>query len=160
MNQEVEGGDELWAYVCINPRAPYANWKVDTDGTETIVSLWQMKQYNVTGMLYWSVDYWRVNYWDESTAWAFPNDGDGMLIYSGYKFGLPTPVSTLRLENIRDGIEDYQMLCMLEEALGEEAANDMISRITTSVVTFATDDDYIHAVRVLLGDTLEAALNQ
>ena len=160
MNKEVEEGDELWAYVCINPRPPYANWKIDTDGTETIVSLWQMKEYNVTGMLYWAVNYYKVNYMDETTPWAFPNDGDGILIYSGYEFGgLPTPVSTLRLESIRDGIEDYQMLCMLEEALGEEAANDMISRITTSVVTFATDDDYIHAVRVLLGDTLEEALN-
>lgn len=160
MRQEVAGGDELWAYVCINPRAPYANWKVDTDGTETIVSLWQMKEYGVTGMLYWSVNYWKVNYWDQNTPWAFPNDGDGMLIYSGYKFGLPTPVSTLRLESIRDGIEDYQMLCMLEDALGEQAAADMISRITTSVVTFTNDDDYIHAVRVLLGDTLEEALNK
>lgn len=160
MKKEVEGGDELWAYVCINPRAPYANWKVDTDGVEPIVSLWQMKEYGVTGMLYWSVDYWKVNYWDQNTPWAFPNDGDGMLIYSGYKFGLPTPVSTLRLEGVRDGIEDYQMLCMLEDALGEEAANEMISRITTSVVTYANDDDYIHAVRVLLGDTLEEALNK
>ena len=81
-----------------------------------------------------------------------------MLIYSGYAFGLPYPIASVRLESIRDGIEDYQMLCMLEEVLGAEAAQDMVSRITTSVVTYADNDDYIHAVRVLLGDTLEAAL--
>ncbi|MBO7406431.1 MAG: hypothetical protein J6V14_02280, partial [Clostridia bacterium] len=66
---------------------------------------------------------------------------------------------TMRLESIRDGIEDYQMLCMLEELLGREAVDDIIHRITTSVVTYTKDDDYIHAVRILLGDTLERALN-
>lgn len=158
MKKEVAEGDELWAYICINPTEPYANWQLLSDGTETIVSAWQMKEYGITGMLYWAVNYWRVSYWNQSTPWTGSGYGDGMLIYSGYAFGLPTPISSLRLENIRDGIEDYQMLCMLEDVLGEEAAKDMISRITTSVVTYANNDDYIHAVRVLLGDTLEAAL--
>jgi hypothetical protein len=83
-----------------------------------------------------------------------------MLIYSGYKFGIPYPVSSIRLEGIRDGIEDYQMLCMLEEALGAEAAEAMVKRVTTSVVTYTSDDDYLHAVRILLGDTLEEALTK
>ena len=158
MKKEVDEGDELWAYVCINPTEPYANWQLLSDGTETIVSIWQMKDQDVTGMLYWAVNLWKVSYWNQDAPWTGTAYGDGFLIYSGYKYGLPTPISSLRLENIRDGIEDYQMLCMLEDALGEEAADEMIHRITTSVVTFATNDDYIHAVRVLLGDTLEAAL--
>ncbi len=159
MNKEVAEGDELWTYICINPTEPYVNWQLLSDGTETIVSLWQMKEYNITGMLYWAVDYWKVNYWGQSQPWTGTAYGDGMLIYSGYSFGLPYPIASIRLEGIRDGIEDYQMLCMLEDALGEQAAADMISRVTTSVVTYTSDDDYLHAVRVLLGDTLEAALN-
>ena len=159
MKKEVDEGDELWAYVCINPTEPYANWQLLSDGTETVISIWQMKDYDVTGMLYWSVDYWKVSYWNQSAPWTGTAYGDGFLIYSGYAFGLPTPISSLRLENIRDGIEDYQMLCMLEEALGKEAADEMIDKLTTSIVTFATNDDYVHAVRVLLGDTLEAALS-
>ena len=158
MKKEVAEGDELWTYICINPREPYANWQLLSDGTEAIVSA---KEYGITGMLYWAVNHWKVNYMNQNTPWTGDAYGDGILIYSGYFFGpLPSPVSSLRLENIRDGIEDYQMLCMLEDALGEEAANDMISRITTSVVTYANNDDYIHAVRVLLGDTLEEALNK
>ena len=160
MKKEVEEGDELWTYICINPKEPYVNWQILSDGTETIVSLWQMKEYNITGMLYWAVNYWKVNYWGQSQPWTGNSYGDGMLIYSGYSFGLPCPIASIRLEGIRDGIEDYQMLCMLEEALGEQAAAEMVSRVTTSVVTFTSDDDYLHAVRVLLGDTLEAALNK
>ena len=158
MKKEVEDGDELWTYICVNPMEPYVNWQIKNDGTETVVSAWQMKQLGVTGMLYWAVDYWREAYWYQGASWVRGAYGDGMLIYSGYAFGLPYPIASVRLESIRDGIEDYQMLCMLEEVLGTEAAQDMVSRITTSVVTYADNDDYIHAVRVLLGDTLEAVL--
>lgn len=160
MAKEVEEGDELWAYIAIDPTEPYVNWQLLSDGTETIVSLWQAKQNNVTGLLYWAVNYWKVNYWGQSQPWTGSAYGDGMLIYSGHTFGSLYPVPTLRLENIRDGIEDYQMLCMLQDALGEQAVSDMLKRITTSVATYATDDDYVHAVRVLLGDTLEEALNK
>ena len=159
MKKEVEDGDELWAYICVNPTEPYTNWQIKSDGTEAIVSAWQMKQLGVTGMLYWAVDYWREAFWYQGASWVHAGYGDGMLIYSGYAFGLPCPISSIRLESVRDGIEDYQMLCMLEEALGAEEAADMVSRITTSVVTYADNDDYIHAVRVLLGDTLESVLS-
>ncbi|MBQ3870449.1 MAG: DUF4091 domain-containing protein [Clostridia bacterium] len=160
MKNEVAGGDELWAYICVNPTEPYVNWQLLSDGTETIVSLWQMKQLNVTGMLYWAVDYWKVNYWGTAQPWTGGAFGDGILIYSGHTFGTLYPIPTMRLENIRDGIEDYQMLCMLEAKLGTKALNDMVSRITTSVLTYADNDDYIHAVRVLLGETLERELSK
>ena len=155
--KKVAAGDELWAYVCINPIEPYANWQLMSDGTETIISVWQLKEYDITGLLYWAVDYWKVNYWDTENPWSGSAYGDGILIYSGHTFGSLYPVPTLRLENIRDGIEDYQMLCMLEQKLGTQALNEMISRISTSIITYASDDDYIHAVRILLGDMLEEA---
>ncbi|MBO7503610.1 MAG: DUF4091 domain-containing protein [Clostridia bacterium] len=158
VNAEVAKGDELWTYICINPTQPYVNWQILSDGTETIVSLWQMKQLGVTGLLYWGVNVWKVNYWDNTTNWPGPAQGDGNLIYSGYKFRIFEPVSSIRLEGVRDGIEDYQMLCMLEKKLGTEAVQNLISKITTSVVTYTNDDDYIHAVRVRLGDMLEQAM--
>ena len=155
---EVAKGDELWTYICINPTQPYVNWQILSDGTETIVSLWQMKQLGVTGLLYWGVNVWKVNFWDNTTNWPGPAQGDGCLIYSGYKYRIFEPISTIRLEGIRDGIEDYQMLCMLEKKLGTEAVQNLISKITTSVVTYTNDDDYIHAVRVRLGDMVEQAM--
>lgn len=158
MKKEVEEGDELWSYICVSPTEPYANWQLLSDGTEAIVSLWQLKEYDITGLLYWAVDYWKVNYWNNSTPWTGSAYGDGMLIYSGHAFGTPYPIATLRLESVRDGIEDYQMLCMLEELEGREAVDDIISMVTTSVVTYTNDDDYLHAVRVLLCERLEAAL--
>lgn len=164
MKAEVEEGDELWAYVCCSPRKPYCNWQLTSDGIETIISIWQCKMLNCTGMLGWCINYWNVDdYYHDTMANVLTAPGvywgDGMMIYSGAPFGLDRPISTLRLENLRDGIEDYQMLCMLEEALGREKTDEIVSLVTTSVVTFTTDDDYLHAVRILLGRTLEEALN-
>ena len=158
MKVRVAEGDELWAYIAINPTQPYVNWQLNNDGTETLMTMWQLKQLNVTGLLYWAIDYWKVNYWG-SSPWAAGQYGDGMLVYSGYAYDLLEPIPSTRLESIRDGIEDYQMLCMLEDKLGTEAAKDVISYLTTSVVTYTHDDDLIHAVRVLLGDMLEEAMN-
>ena len=157
MKARVAAGDELWAYIAINPTQPYVNWQLLSDGTEAITSIWQLKMLDITGLLYWAIDYWKVNYWGTS-PWTGSGWGDGMLVYSGYNFDLLEPIPTLRLESIRDGIEDYQMLCMLEKKLGRQAVDDIIHRITTSVVTYTKDDDYIHAVRILLGDTLEQAM--
>ena len=159
MEEKKAQGDELWAYICVSPIEPYVNWQIQSDGTETVISIWQLKEFDATGILYWAVNYWREAYWYQGAPWVHGSCGDGFLIYSGYGFDLPYPIASIRLEGIRDGIEDYQMLCMLEKIAGREAVDDMISRVTTSVLTYTDDDDYLHAVRVLLGDTLEAALN-
>ena len=159
VREGVKKGGELWAYICINPTQPYCNWQIDNDGTEAIVSLWQMKQLGVTGMLYWAVDYWNVSYWRTSEPWEHNSKGDGMLIYSGHIQHSLYPVPTIRLELIRDGIEDYQMLTMLGDALGEEAMNDMVSKVCTSVVTYTNNDTYLRAARAQLYEALEAAYN-
>lgn len=158
MAHQVELGDELWAYICINPTEPYVNWQIKSDGTETVVTMWQLKEYNVTGLLYWAVDYWRVNYWDTEKPWTGSAYGDGMLYYSGYSFDTLEPIGTIRLETLRDGIEDYEMLTMLENLCGREAVDNLISMVTTSVVTYTDNDDILHAVRVLLGETVEQAM--
>ena len=159
MKARVEQGDELWAYVAINPTEPYVNWQLSSDGTEAVTTMWQLYQNDITGLLYWTVNYWKVNYWGTSPWSGDGSTGDGMLIYSGYSFDLTEPIPTMRLELIRDGIEDYQLLSMLEDKLGREAVDELISYISTSVVTFTSDNGLIRAVRAQLGRMLEEAMN-
>ena len=40
-----------------------------------------------------------------------------MLSYPGSKYGIFGPISTLRLENLREGEEDYECLLMIENAI-------------------------------------------
>ena len=117
-------GDTLWWYVCCGPQAPYANlftnWKV----AEMRSLFWQTWQYHCTGVLYWGLNYW--SWMDRPLTpeqHAFPRGpwqstttgqnyhGDGYFIYPGLT--ADKPLSSLRLETIRDGIEDYELLHLL-----------------------------------------------
>jgi len=58
---------------------------------------------------------------------------------------------------MRDGIEEYQMLTMLEEAYGKEYTDELVSHIVTSTVTFTRDDDRVYNVHSYLLRALEEA---
>ena len=156
MKAEVAGGDELWLYFCWEPNQPYANWLATGDGTEPVVSIWQCKMTDATGVLYWGSTYWSSDPYNDLASTVITSVyGDGVLLYSGAEVGVYEPVSSFRLENIRLGIQDYQMLTMLEQGAGEQAAEEMVAMVTTDIITYTNDDDYLHAVRVLLATRVE-----
>ncbi len=158
MAAEVSAGDELWVYYCCSPAAPYVNWMMTGDGTEPIVSVWQCRNTKSTGILYWS-----VNWWTENLLSAPANEpvwGDGVLLHSGAEYGMYEPISSLRLENIRDGIQDYQMLYMIECIEGAEAADEITQLVSVDVLAYTSDDAHLHAARVLLGEKVESLLKK
>ena len=83
--------------------------------------------------------------------------GDGILIYSGTKYGIRGPIGSLRLEDIRDGIEDYQYLEMAKDLLGQEEVDEIIAQVTTGVLHYIDDDDVFAQIRIELGNALENA---
>jgi len=127
-SKRVAAGDALWTYVCCSPKPPYANFFVDQPATAHRVLFWQAKNAGATGLLYWCVCWWKglpskasgeahfpeipVDLSEADTYQSFKVNGDGLLLYPGPN-GKPWP--SLRLEVIRDGIEDYEMLALLEE---------------------------------------------
>ena len=152
-------GHETWLYVCWEPGQPYANWLALGDGTEPVVSVWQCKMTDSVGFLYWDCAYWTADPMNDLTPLVgATSHGDGVLIYSGAAIGSYEPISSHRLENVRMGIQDYQLLTMLEELVGAEAADEMVAMVTTDVVTYTSDDDYLKAVRVLLLEKVAEAM--
>ena len=151
-------GHETWLYVCWEPGQPYANWLALGDGTEPVVSIWQCKMTDSVGFLYWDCAYWTADPMNDLTPLiGASSHGDGVLLYSGAQVGIYEPISSHRLETVRMGIQDYQLLTMLEELVGAEAADEMVAMVTADVVTYTSDDDYLKAVRVmLLGKVAEA----
>ena len=119
-------GDTLWTYVCCSPRPPHANFLVDEPATDHRVVFWQAHKYGATGFLYWGVCIWDGLPMPSSGEECFPDvpirlkehyaytrfevNGDGLLVYPGHYM---EPLSSIRLEVIRDGIEDYEYLAML-----------------------------------------------
>ncbi len=156
-----EDGAEAWWYVTSQPSDPYITLNTTEPGVAYRNLFWQQKMNNVKGFLYWSVNYWSGDGWNAcESEWTqgTATYGNGQLIYPGAKVGQSTPVGSLRLEAIRDGIEDYQVLTMLEERIGTQAVKEFINRITTHVAVWEENEDTFAGERVRLGNYLEAVL--
>ena len=76
--------------------------------------------------------------WADVTAY-----GDGSLLYNGNKVEVDGACGSIRLEAFRDGIEDYDLIMMAYEALGEKWINARVARANSSV----TSDGYLNSIR-------------
>ena len=155
-------GKQVWWYVCCGPSCPYANFaSMDYPTIEARLLSWMTFGQEADGLLYWHVNLWHPNrildikdpYLDWKSPYIAGTTGDGCLTY-------PTPdgpVSSIRLENIRDGIEDYDYLALLADTQGREAAEKAVGRLVKSMTEFSRDPAALEAVRAELADRLEAS---
>ena len=115
-------GKQAWWYTCCGPRGPKdLNWFIQFPAVRARLLMGAATwKYQPDGYLYYRVAGWGYN--DKPitggpyTEWlpryhpGLP-DGDGMLICAGPD----GPLTTVRLENVRDGIEDFEYWWMLRE---------------------------------------------
>lgn len=160
-------GDTVWAYVCNYPLAPYLNVKVDDDGIDSRVLFWQFYQRDIDGFLYWHSSWYGTlgngeNPWDSVDTFRNGIYGDGILIYTGTGAGLPrsTPVASIRLKIVRDGLDDIQLLYMAEELLGHEWVDKRANSVSKSLTSVDVSSDQLAALRIEIGNAIESALNK
>ncbi len=167
MEKEQAEGDELWWYVTRRPENPEITLLMDTESVRHRILFWQQKLYNVDSFLYYLTNDWYeigenngVNKKHETATGfdSFDCYGNGVLIYCGQDFDVYGGVGSLRLENVRDGIEDFEYLTMLEELYGKEVTDALIHRLTTSISRYNTDIDNFTDLRVALGNIIEETL--
>ena len=114
---------EKWWYGCNWPVPPFPTYHIDDGYLSPRVLSWMQFAYDITGNLYWRVNYWakkeddKLVYIDPYQGSTYPTtNGEGMLVYPGSKLGMESFVPSIRLEAIRDGIEDYEaLLCLQKE---------------------------------------------
>lgn len=157
----VKDGDKSWWYVCCGPKGDYCNIFTHWEGIQHRLLFWQQKQCNVTGLLYWSTSYWTDvdDVWTEAltTPWTGKDSfGDGSLFYNGNKVGIDGPVSSLRLEAVTDGIDDYEYLAMAEQLFGENYIDDIISEVSKSLTKYTYSDELFAKVREKLGSDISS----
>jgi len=165
----VKAGDRLWTYVCCSPKPPYANFFVDQPATAHRALFWQVKDAGAAGLLYWCVCWWKglpssasgkphfpevpLDLAEADTYQSFKVNGDGLLLYPG-RDGQPWP--SLRLEVIRDGIEDYEYLALLEERTG--GASDLVEvpdELSRSWTQYTDDPEVLSRRRRALGELIQ-----
>ncbi len=97
------------------------------------VPFWQQWYMNSDGWLQWSCAYLPVN-WVKKTlpgsGGIQTGNGDGILVYPGTLWGqsAETPIASLRLKQLTDGIEDYDYLRLGMEFVDESSLKTAISR--------------------------------
>jgi hypothetical protein len=140
---------EFWSYLCCCPTAPYLTLFIDHDAINMRMWLWLSYKFKLKGILVWTTNYWTSenalpkgyfqnpwknpmsytsgsygNPWGMQETWG---NGDGRLFYPPNAVpdenGEPVmegPVPSVRLEIMRDGIEDYEYLVMLKKIVSED----------------------------------------
>ena len=180
-NQLRAEGKDMWWYVCIGPKRPYANFFVEWPAIEPRLLMGLMAHKGQTGgFLYYQIAKWLIAYhqpggWITSgpfTNWNpqcdTGNNGDGSLFCAGPDGPLPT----IRLENIRDGLEDYDYLKLLGDlvttmsAISQPTANQLAwlssaqqllpvpSTLVASVTSFTRDTAALESYRQQLATAI------
>ncbi len=108
----IKRGDEVWLYTCVYPQRPYPNLFLELPGIEPRICIWLCWRYQVSGFLYYSTNYWKSkDIWLDVRGYPAANL-DGVLFFPT-RDGKPIP--TIRLEILRDGIEDYDYFAILQK---------------------------------------------
>ena len=135
MDEYKTQGNKIWWYVCWEPGDPYCNMYVNEIGLQHRELFWQQYHYHSDGFLYWALNHWA----EINDPWANMANvpslsshvyGDGSVMYSGSNVGIKGAVASIRMECIRDGVEDFDMLKLAEKYLGREFVEEQIAKVT------------------------------
>lgn len=122
--------NDLWWYGTVEPDPPYPSYHIDDTLLSARLLSWMQYDYNIQGNLYWAAN--NMSYGQNGPyGYGFLEDyhnrdvislgtaGDGFVMYPGKKYGVDGPLSTIRLEAIRDGMEEYEFWYYLHEKYAE-----------------------------------------
>jgi hypothetical protein len=131
-------GRRVWYY---NGHRPYSGTQLtDAPAVDCRVPAWACWRYGIQMWYYWHANHWRHNFEtaranQDQNVWVDPVtfgeatgvNGDGVLVYAGQDAmfpaesrGIPGPVASIRLKNIRRGMQDYEYLAIARQ-LGLDA---------------------------------------
>lgn len=178
--------EEKWWYGCCDPRVPYATYHMEDTLLSARLEPWMMVDYDVKGSLYWGTDIYAKytnadgysdidDYYTGVANRISSCNGDGFLLYPGKAYGVDGPIGSMRLESIRDGREEYEILYELKkdyESISEEISkiddtlafsiDKVLSSITASIyegTRITGNNDTFAAARASLYDLAELGQN-
>ncbi|HEX8984905.1 MAG TPA: DUF4091 domain-containing protein, partial [Bryobacteraceae bacterium] len=129
MRQYSASGGELWFYTALTPVGAYPNRFIDFSLAKVRILHWMNYRFGFRGFLHWGGNYWGPEplldtqpVINEGREHLPP--GDAYIVYPDRE--RLTFYSSIRLEQMREGIEDYALLDML--AAKNRAAADALAK--------------------------------
>ena len=169
-------GKQVWWYTCNSPIKPYANFLMDNSAMDGRMLVGFISfAYEADGFLYYALNMSSNAPITDGpyTTWHVRDNGHNHLRCSGPD--RETPIPTIRLENIRDGLEDNEYLYMARERaaairdaqVDDPSLNRLESQIrpffkvgnplVASLTSFSQDTEQLESTRRLIGDYIESA---
>ncbi len=134
-----DSSEEVWFYTCLAPQGEYANRFIELPLIKTRLLHWINYRYGITGYLHWGFNHWSGDPWDDTSGIITESGnilpgGDSWIVYPVINRVLPS----IRLEAMRDGISDYELLRQYSERYPEEA-EEMIREVIYGFTRYDTD---------------------
>jgi len=143
-------GAELWFYTCMYPRGTYANRLLDYPLPKTRALPWLVRRLGCKGLLHWGYNFWSPQPFEDVERSSLP-PGDSFIVYPG----ADGPLDSLRWEVLREGIEDYESLWLLDQAGAGDVADMLCKRLAEGPTTCERDPAVYSQVREALRAELE-----
>ncbi len=163
-------GDQFWWYITFSSMQPLVNEHVEHSGVDNRLWLWQTWKERVSGILIWELCHWTTEsvYTDRlqnpyedtmnwSKSWRVWNSGEGRYLYPPTACFttqdgpvLEGPVDSIRLEMLREGIEDYEYFVLLRK---QDPTNPLLKvpeTVMRSVYDYSTDPSGMETHRLRL----------
>jgi hypothetical protein len=155
--------EETWIYFLTSTYLPRFNpFTIDHPGADAKLSGWYLWKYRLRGLAYYRFNDWGFNPW--TNPWQNNQNGEGGMLYppavdnsnisygaNGHRF-----VPSIRLELLRDGLEDYEYLYMLNDGAQpapdvENLADPWVDRIIGGAQAYNRDSEMMYNLRRLIG---------
>jgi hypothetical protein len=137
-------GEQVWWYTCVFPKAPYPTFLLDDAAIAPRLLFWAQPRHDLQGSLYINTIHWGPeghDPWAEAAVdRVLLGNNDGLVMYTGRGKTLADayPVTGLRLEMIRDGLEDIELCHLLRDEIarraGPEAARRHLAALASQIV--------------------------
>ncbi|MEN6453180.1 MAG: DUF4091 domain-containing protein [Prolixibacteraceae bacterium] len=146
-NDLLNKGTQVWFYICLYPRGEYVNRLIEWPLIKTRLIYWLAFKYRATGFLHWGFNYWTEHPYEETTVvdsyGTILPAGDSFIVYPDYNGGLNR---SIRFEAMRDGMEDYALLKMLEKK-NAQLANQICKTVVLDWNKYSTDACHFRQIR-------------
>jgi hypothetical protein len=171
LEEQAKGGEATW-YISCDQAYPQPNYFIDAPALDPVMVPWITARYHMNGILYWATNFWNQtpNPWLDAVTYisgfdcsgGYVLNGEGSLIYPGdftkAYTGQPNvdgPVSSIRFELLREGIEDYEYLWMLNDLGDKDFAESQIRNMVIDVSAFSRNLEELYASRKAMALRLE-----
>jgi len=169
--EQSKGGEITW-YISCDQGYPQPNFFIDAPAMDPVMVPWITAGYNMAGILYWACNFWSEtpNPWLDAVTFisgfecsdGYILNGEGSFFYPGdftkRYTGQPNvdgPVSSLRFELLREGIEDYEYINMLKDMGDSKFADSIVHNMVIDVSTFSRNLEDLYTARKAMAQRLE-----